>query len=63
MSNRDFASSIPFIEILDSNILTRAPVDKTSKVERMMQGVTVLISGVVQPRILYRMLFERGLKG
>jgi hypothetical protein len=28
----------------------------------MMQGVIVLLSGAVQPRILYRMLFERGLK-
>ena len=35
---------------------------RTAKVEQMMQGVIVLRSGAVQPRILYRMLFERGLK-
>jgi len=35
---------------------------RTAKVEQTMQGVIVLEPGAVQPRILYRMLFERGLK-
>jgi len=38
------------------------PTDATAKVEQMMQGVIVLEPGAVRPRILYRMLFERGLK-
>ena len=32
------------------------------KVEQMMQGANVLKVGVVQPRILYRMLFGHGLR-
>ena len=38
------------------------PTDVTSKVEQMKRGAIVLKLVVVQPRILYRMLFERGLK-
>ena len=38
------------------------PTDVTARVEQMMQGVIVLKLFVVQPRILYRMLFERGLR-
>jgi hypothetical protein len=37
-------------------------MDVIAKVEQMMRGVIVLKSGAVQPRILYRMLSERGLK-
>ena len=38
------------------------PTDATAKVERMKQGVILLEPGAARPRILYRMLFERGLK-
>ena len=38
------------------------PTDVTAKVERMKWGAILLELVVVQPRILYRMLFERGLK-
>ena len=37
-------------------------VDEAAKVEQMMQDVIVLEPSAVQPRILYRMLFERGLR-
>jgi len=37
-------------------------IARAAKVEQMMQGVIVLEPGAVQPRILYRMMFERGLK-
>jgi hypothetical protein len=41
---------------------TSIPTDVTAKVEQMMQGVIVVKSGAVQPRNLYRMLFEHGMK-
>jgi len=41
---------------------TSVPSDVTARVEQTMLGVIVLKSGAFRPRILYRMLFELGLR-